>query len=128
MPLVKRDGQYWTPGGCSAWNGKCFTGAAVNTKCGGAAIAFAHGGWYVHRTMTYPFMHDWFYHKEDPGCAWNGSSQSFRDGWKAVDDPTFRTLTWDVFWNPVSLEFENTYVRPPEDWFEPCDDWPDELP
>jgi len=120
MPLMKINGEYRTPGGCSAWNGKTFGGAAVDAKCGGAAINFSRGGWYYLKNMTLAEIFHWFEDREDPGCAWNASSKEFKDQWRPISQEEFDGMLWDKLWSSSTRKWENTFARPELDWFEPC--------
>jgi hypothetical protein len=121
MPLTKVGRKYFTPSGCSAWNGRCFSGAAADFKCDVGFIAFRTSGWYLRKATPFWIMRDWFEHVEDPGCAWNSpQAAGFRAQWSRIGFELFQTMTKDYFFNSTTMIFEATYDRAPADWFEPC--------
>lgn len=114
-------GEYRTPGGCSAWNGRTFGGARVDVKCNVGYIQFGKSGWYSAKDVGQDTMRFWFEEAEDPGCFWNrGASQSFKDKWGKISDEEMSASIWDLELNMVTLRFEPTNMRDPEDWFKPC--------
>lgn len=121
MALVKANGQYWTPGGCSAWNGRCFSGAAHDFKCNIGYIAFTHSGWYRRPQTPLYILRDWFEFNEDPGCAWNGYlGPEFRAQWKPIAFEEFNIAFKDYWFDTATLQFKPDSNRPESDWFLPC--------
>jgi hypothetical protein len=121
MPLTKVNGEYRTPGGCSAWNGRCFNGAEHDFKCDIAYISFARSGWYRRPQTPLYILRDWFEGNEDPGCEWNSTrGAEFRASWKAIRFEEFQITYRDYVFNTNTLMFEPATNRPVEDWFEPC--------
>lgn len=121
MPLTKVNGEYFTPGGCSAWNGRCFDGAKYDFKCAVAYILFKGYGWYRAENIPWNVMDDWFTHNEDPGCWWNSKERTeFRFLWERVNDGIVFLATSDLEWDAATLEWNRTFARNERDWFTPC--------
>ena len=121
MALEFYDGKWWTPGGCSAWHGRCFSGAAYDQKCSIGYIFFSRGGIYRAKRMPIWVFGPLFDQQEDPGCYWNkGTSKDFRLLFKGITKEQYDAEIVDYTWDPGTMLWTATEARTPEDWRIPC--------
>jgi len=121
MPLTKVNGEYRTPGGCSAWHGRCFSTARYDGKCSIGYIEFRRGGWYVAKPLLGWILQGWFDGNEDPGCYWNeGTSPDFKKLWGKAESINWETTFYDFEWTATTGLFLPGGNRPAGDWDKPC--------
>lgn len=106
MALIKRDGKYWTPGGCSAWNGRTFNGAAIDSVCGFNFLSFTRSGWYVNQTIPWRDFFDWLTNNENPGCGFNHDLRLPNPPiWKPVAFEIFQTMKIVYWWDAETMQW-----------------------
>jgi len=113
MALVKRDGKYWTPGGCSAWNGRTFSAAAIDSVCNYNFLAFTRSGWYYNKTIPWRDFFDWLQRNEDPGCSFNARQRGPNpDIWTPITFEEFQTMKIVYWWdaNTTLWDFGEGYT------------------
>jgi len=116
MALTKRNGEYWTPNGCSAWNGRCFAAARHDAQCNVAFIQFTRSGWYRAEEIAFAVMVAMFEGNEDAGCDWNCSQNAaFKQKWSPVTDAAAASAKFDAEWNPADPFWTFTGNRNPSD-------------
>lgn len=121
VPLVKIDGHYYTPGGCDAWKGRTFTGAALDNLCRIAYIYFRRSGWYQSSKVDLDEIRQAFDRAEDPGCWWNARRASgYHALWKPLDARLYAARTKDWIWNVETMLWEPGDPRTFDEWIAGC--------
>lgn len=104
---MKRDGQYWTPGGCSAWNGRAFSGAAIDALCNFNFLHFGRSGWYYNKTIPWRDFFTWLENNEAPGCSFNTRQRGPNpDSWKPITPELFATQRIVYWWDSVTMKWD----------------------
>lgn len=106
MALLKRDGKYWTPGGCSAWNGRAISGAAIDGVCNYNFLLFTRSGWYYNKSIVWRDFFNWLENNENPGCGFNSDLHGPNPPvWKHIDDAVFRTMKIVYWWDYQTMQW-----------------------
>lgn len=122
MPNYKLNGRYWTPGGCSAWNGRTFTGAAIDHLCDITYLYFRRSGWYESHQADKREVIRVFRDLEDPGCWWNAARNTgLWETFTPIDYRLFASRKQDEFWDIQTGKWMLGDERSVEEWLNGCD-------
>lgn len=121
MPLQKIGREYFTPGGCSAWNGRAIDAAAIDSLCNLTFLHFVRGGWYYATEIPFFDFLTALDGREDIGCWFNlNHTAETRKLWKPLNEPDLTQHILTNVWNPQTFRWDFIASRSIDEIFAGC--------